>query len=157
MNHHRPFVPGGDAQQLVGFSCSTGAPFEDEVENWINDDAVAWLNDVPYATFQRKNLHLVESDAGDIVAVFAWQDIVRIDVDGLWLEVVAVAVAHQHGGVGRQVLADAKAHLATVERDGDVIAGLVHPDNQRSRDMLLADNWVRVGELDGHDLMMGHV
>lgn len=31
-----------------------------------------------------------------------------------------------------------KAHLATVERDGDAILGLVHPDNARSRDMLPA-------------------
>lgn len=118
---HRPFAPGPDAQRLAAFRCSTGT-YEDDVEHWINHDAVAWLNDIPYATFQRRNLHLVEDDAGGLVGVFAWQDIVRVDLEGIWLEVLAVAVDHQHHGTGRAVLTLAKSHVATVESDGDAIA-----------------------------------
>jgi len=55
------------------------------------------------------------------------------------------------------VLAHTKARIATLPRDGDVIAGLVHPGNRRSLDMLLADGWVVLGELDGHALMAGRI
>lgn len=123
------------------------------MQRWINRKAFAWLNDMPYAAFQRRNLHVVEDEANELIAVFAWQDIVRVDIEGIWLEVLAVSLEHQHQRTGRTVLAAAKAHVATIDRDGDAIVGLVHPDNHRSRRLLSDDSWVRVGELDGHDLM----
>lgn len=67
----RPFdSTAGDASRLAGFSCSTGQPYEDEVETWITTRAVAWLNDVPRTTFQRRALALVE-DGDELVAVVA--------------------------------------------------------------------------------------
>lgn len=154
---HRQFQPADDAALLTGFRCSTGLAFEDEVENWINVQAVAWLNDLPYTTFQRRHIQLVEDDDDTVVAVYAWQDITRIDIDGIWLEVLAVATGHQHRGTGRAVLAAAKTHLAATPHDGQAIAGLVHPDNHRSRDMLLDDGWIHLGQLDGHDLLVGRL
>jgi hypothetical protein len=53
--------------------------------------------------------------------------------------------------------AEAKAHLATVERDGEAILCLVHPDNARSGDMLTGNGWIVLGERDGHDLTAGRV
>ena len=47
---------GGDAERLSTFTCSTGEPFEDEVQEWIRSTSVAWLNDVPRTTFQRRAL-----------------------------------------------------------------------------------------------------
>ena len=55
----------------------------------------------PYAAFQRRNLHLVEDKAEELITLFAWQDIVRVDVEGIWLEVLAVSLQHQHKGTGR--------------------------------------------------------
>lgn len=72
----------GDAAQLAGFACSTGAPFEVEVEDWIRSTAVAWLNDIPRARFQRRSVGLVE-DGHELVAVVGWQDIARIDLEGI--------------------------------------------------------------------------
>ena len=40
---------------------------------------MGWLNDTPRAVFQRRQLVLLE-DAGAVVAVAAWQDIVRVDL-----------------------------------------------------------------------------
>jgi hypothetical protein len=140
---------------MTGFRCSTGSVFEDDVEQWINQQAVLWLNDLPYATFQRRNLELVENDRGDLVAVYAGQDITRIYVEGIWLEVLAVAVDDRHAGTGRTVLAEAKTRIAAAPHDGQVIAGLVHPDNTRSRAMLEADGWLQIGKLEGHDLLVG--
>ena len=154
---HRSFQPGSDGPALTGFRCSTGSAFEDDVEQWINQQAVLWLNDLPYATFQRRNLVLVENDRGDLVAVYAWQDITRIDVEGIWLEVLAVAVDDQHAGTGRTVLAEAKTRIVAAPHDGQVIAGLVHPDNTRSRAMLEADGWLQIGQLEGHDLLVGRL
>ena len=150
--NHRPAV-AADSRRLKRFRCSTGQPFENDVERWINRKAFAWLHDLPYAAFQHRSLHVVEDEANELIAVFAWQDIVRVDVEGIWLEVLAVSLEHQHQGTGRAVLTAAKAHLVTTERDGDAIVALVHPDNDRSRRLVSDDGWIRVGELDGHDLM----
>jgi len=70
--NHRAFAPGADAPRLATFHCSTGTAFEDDVERWINTEAVAWLTDVPYNLFQRRNLELVEGDDGELIAVVAW-------------------------------------------------------------------------------------
>ena len=40
---------------------------------------MGWLNDTPRAVFQRRQLVLLE-DAGAVVVVTAWQDIVRVDL-----------------------------------------------------------------------------
>ena len=97
----RPFSPdGGDAAFLEQFAYSTGPGFEDEVEEWIRTYAVGWLNDTPRAVFQPRQLVVLE-DAGAVVAVAAWQDIVRVDLEGIWIEVLPVAAAAQHGGKGR--------------------------------------------------------
>lgn len=91
----RPFDAAvGDAVRLSQFRCSTGAPFEDEVEAWIRTDAVAWVNDLPRAQFQRRTLGLIV-DGVELTAVVAWQDITRVDLEGIWLEVLAVALDHQ--------------------------------------------------------------
>lgn len=85
-------------------------------------------------------------------AVAAWQDIIRIDIEGIWLDVVAVAIDHQH--VGRVLAAYGLTieHLRTVDRDGDHLAGLVHPDNGRSQRLLTAFGWNHVGPLDDYEL-----
>lgn len=150
--NHRPAV-AADSRRLKRFRCSTGQPFENDVERWINRKAFAWLHDLPYAAFQHRSLHVVEDEDNELIAVFAWQDIVRVDVEGIWLEVLAVSLEHQHQGTGRAVLTAAKAHLVTTERDGDAIVALVHPDNDRSRRLVSDDGWIRVSELDGHDLV----
>jgi hypothetical protein len=92
-----------------------------------------------------------------LVAVFAWRDIVEIDADGIWLEVVAVSTARRHSGVGRQVLALVRAHLVAVEREGDVIAGLVHPGNVGSQAMLVDAGWQALREMRGYRLMVGRI
>lgn len=71
----------GDADRLAQFRCSTGSPFEDDVEAWIRSDAVGWANDLPLARFQRRTLAFVE-EAEVTTAVVAWQDITRVDLDG---------------------------------------------------------------------------
>ena len=154
----RPFTASEvDTARLAEFRCSTGAVFEDEVEDWITRHAVAWANDLPRAVFQRRALNLVEDDDGALAAVVAWQDIVRIDRDGIWIEVLAVATDHQHRGIGRQVPALVTDQLRGIERDGDELAGLVRPDNDRSRQMLTGAGWVILGRLDDHDLMIGRL
>ena len=153
----RPFDPAaGDVGRLAGFSCSTGQLFEDEVEGWIATRAVAWLNDIPRTTFQRRALALVE-EGEDLVAVVAWQDIVRVDLEGIWLEVIAVAAGHQHSGRGRQVYDLTVEHLAMADRDGDHLAGLVHLDNRRSQRLLTEADWTSVGQSDDHDLWVGSI
>ena len=97
----RPFdAPSGDAGRLAQFRCSTGPTFEDDVEAWIRNDAMGWANDLPLARFQRRTLAFVE-DGGATTAVVAWQDITRVDIDGTWLEVLSVALDHQHSGQGQ--------------------------------------------------------
>ena len=153
----RPFDPAaGDGDRLAGFTCSTGQPFEDEVEAWIGTRASAWLNDIPRTTFQRRALGLLE-EGDDLVAVVAWQDIVRVDLEGIWLEVLAVATSHQHSGRGRQVYDLTIDHLGTIDRDGDHIAGLVHGDNRRSQRLLTEVGWTSVGRSDDHDLWVGAI
>ncbi len=76
-DHH-----GGDAERLAEFTCSTGLPFEDAVEDWVRHSAVGWVNDVPRSRFQRRALMLVEDDDRELIAVSAWQDIVRVDNPG---------------------------------------------------------------------------
>lgn len=151
----RPFDAGaGDVTRLGHFRCSTGAPFEDVVEAWIRADAVGWANDLPRARFQRRTLARVE-DGEATAAVVAWQDIVRVDLEGIWLEVLAVALDHQHGGQGRAAYELTIEHLRTVEREGDHLAGLVHVDNHRSMRLLAAFGWSSVATWDDHELWVG--
>ena len=151
----RPFDPAaGDGDRLVDFTCSTGQPFEDEVEAWVRSRASAWLNDIPRTTFQRRTLTLVE-EWDDLVAVVAWQDIVRVDIEGIWLEVLAVDTSHQHSGRGRQAYDLTADHLATVDRDGDHIAGLVHRNNQRSKRLFSEVGWTFVATSDDYELWVG--
>jgi GNAT superfamily N-acetyltransferase len=152
--NHRPYDPI-DEPAIRGFTCSTGPWWEAEVENWIRSDAVGWLS-AGSARFQRRNLHLAEDD-GELVAVFAWRDIVEIDADGIWLDVVAVTASRRHSGVGRQVLALVLAHLVAVERGEDVIAGLVHPNNVGSQAMLVDAGWQPVRDMRGYRLMVGRI
>jgi RimJ/RimL family protein N-acetyltransferase len=141
-----------DTDRLRTFACSTGKPFEDEVEDWIRAAAIGWVNDVPRATYQRRALAVIEDDAGSLVAVAAWQDIIRVDLDGIWLQVLAVSTNHQHGGYGQ------RAYELVIERlhadDGTVanLAGLVDPDNYRSKRLLTAVGWGHDDDLAGHEL-----
>lgn len=150
----REFRDGGPDPTVLGsFACSTGLTFE--VEQWIRTAALGWANDIPRATFQRRVLAAIYDDAGDTVAVVAWQDIVRVDIEGVWLEVLAVGLDHQHRGTGREVLEMTIAHLRNVDRDGDHLAGLVHPDNVRSQRLLSGAGWHSIAALDGHQLWVG--
>lgn len=72
MNLRRFDATAGDAARLEHFRCSTDAPFEDEVEEWIRPDAVGWANDLPRARFQRRTLALIEDGAAAVAAV-AWR------------------------------------------------------------------------------------
>lgn len=151
----RPFdASAGDAAQLGMFRCSTGAPFEDEVEAWIRTDAVGWANDLPRARFQRRTLGILE-ESEQIAAVVAWQDITRVDLEGIWVEVLAVALDHQHGGRGLEAYELTVDHLRTIERDGDHLAGLVHVDNDRSKRLLTTFGWSSVAPWDDHELWVG--
>lgn len=151
----RPFgAAGGDAVRLDQFRCSTGAPFEDDVESWIRTDAVEWASDLPRARFQRRTLALVV-DREAAVAVVAWQDITRVDLEGIWLEVLAVALEHQHSGRGRDAYELTVDHLRTIERDGDHLAGLVHVDNTRSKRLLTDFGWISVAPWKDHELWVG--
>lgn len=152
----RGYDPATDAARVAAFRCSTGAPYEDEVELWIRGDAIGWVNDLPRATFQRRVLGMIE-DGGDLVAVVAWQDITRVDLDGIWLEVLAVSVDHQHGGRGVASYDLVVDHLRTIERDGDHLAGLVHVNNLRSKRMLDSEGWTSVSAWDDHELWVGHL
>jgi hypothetical protein len=146
----------GDAARLNGFACSTGAPFEAEVEEWIRTTAVLWLNDVPRARFQRRSVGFVE-DGDELVAVVAWQDIARIDLDGISLEVLAVSVDRQHSGHGTRAYDRTIDHLRTIERDGDHLAGLVHVDNGRSQRLLRAKAWTAVTTWGDHEVWVGRL
>jgi hypothetical protein len=151
----RPFdAAAGDADRLGQFRCSTGAPFEDEAETWIRNDAVGWVNDLPRAQFQRRTLAFIE-DGETTVAVVAWQDIVRVDLEGIWLEVLAVALDHQHSGHGQAAYELTIDHLRTIERDGGHLAGHVHVDNDRSKRLLTAYGWSSVAPWDDHELWVG--
>lgn len=148
---------GPDARALAGFVCSTGPSFEDEVQDWIRSDAIGWLNDIPKAAFQRRHLSLAENGSS-LVAVAAWQDILRIDLDGIWLEVLAVAAGFQHGGNGQASYDLVTDHLRTVDREGDHVVGLVHSDNERSQRLLDRNGWRRIADLDtDHELWAGHL
>lgn len=144
----------GDAARLGAFACSTGAPFETEVEEWIRTTAVVWLNDVPRARFQRRSVGFIE-DADQLIAVVAWQDIARIDLEGIWLEVLAVGLTHQHGGNGSRTYDVTVDHLRTIDRDGDNLAGLVHVDNGRSQRLLAAKHWSAVATWGDDELWIG--
>ena len=152
----RGYDPATDAARLAAFRCATGAAYEDEVEQWIRADAIGWANDLPRATFQRRVLGMIE-ESGELVAVVAWQDITREDLDGIWLEVLAVSVDHQHGGNGvasYELLVD---HLRQLERDGDHLAGLVHVNNARSKRLLDSEGWALVSSWGEHELWVGHL
>lgn len=146
---------GPDARALAGFVCSTGASFEDDVQDWIRADAIGWLNDIPKSGFQRRHLALVE-DGSSLVGVTAWQDIIRVDLEGIWLEVLAVSTESQHGGLGQAVYDLVIDHLRTVDRDGDHLGGVVHVDNERSQRLLDRNGWQRVADWDtDHELWAG--
>lgn len=152
----REYDQATDAARLARFRCSTGAAYEDEVEQWIRTNAIGWVNDLPRATFQRRVLGMIE-ESDDVIAVVAWQDITRVDLDGIWLEVLAVSVDHQHGGGGvasYELLVD---HLRQLERDGDHLAGLVHVDNARSKRLLESVGWAFVSSWGEHELWVGHL
>lgn len=106
--------------------------------------------------FQRRALALVE-EHGSLVAIVAWQDIVRVDLDGIWLEVLAVAVDHQHRGTGNHAYALAVDRLRAVDRDGDHLAGLAHIDNARSKRLLTSVGWASVSRRDDHELWVGRL
>ena len=151
----RPFAgASGDAARLARFRCSAGAPFEGEVEAWIRSHAVDWANDLPRARFQRRTLPFIET-GNATVAVVVWQDITRVDLEGIWLEVLAVALDHQHGGQGQAAYDLTIAHLRAVDRDGDHLAGLVHVGNHRSKRLLTAVGWSSVAFWDDHELWVG--
>lgn len=151
----RPFDVGADdAARLDDFRCSTGAPFEHDVERWIRADAIGWANDLPRAQFQRRTLALIE-DGEATVAVVAWQNIAKVDLEGIWLEVLAVELDHQHGGRGPAAYELTLNHLRTVERDGNHLAGLVHVDNDRSKRLLTTYGWSSVAPWDDHELWVG--
>ncbi len=151
----RPFdASAGNAARLDQFRCSTGAPFEDDVEAWIRADAIGWANDLPRARFQRRTLALIEEGEAT-AAVVAWQDIARVDLEGIWLEVLAVVLDHQHGGQGQAAYELTIDHLRTIERDGDQLAGLVHVDNHRSKRLLTAFGWSSIAPWDDHELWVG--
>lgn len=146
---------GNDPAILASFAYSTGMPFENDVEQWIRNSALVWVNDLPRATFQRRVLAFVDDGAGDMAAVVAWQNISRVDLEGIWLEVLAVGVDHQHRGAGREALDATMTHLRGVDRDGDRVAGLVHPRNARSQRLLSAAGWASIAMLDDHELWVG--
>ncbi len=124
----REFQPdGSDQAALASFACSTGLRFENEVEGWIRTSAISWANDAPRASFQRRVLAFVDDEAGDTAAVVAWQDIARINLEGIWLEVLAVGLDYQHRGVGREALDVTMTHLRSIDRNGDHVAGLCTP------------------------------
>lgn len=153
----RDFDPtSDDADRLHAFACSSGQPHEDDVEEWIRTSSIAWLNDVPRAEFQRRALALIE-DHGEIVAVAAWQDIMRVDLEGIWLQVLAVDTSHQHSGHGRRSLDLVVERLRTTDRDGDHLAGLVHPENHRSSRLLAAAGWSVVAVLADHELWVAQL
>lgn len=150
----RDYDPAADAARIAAFACSTGTTFEDEVGQWIRTDAIAWLDDLPRAAFQRRALGLVEED-DSLIAVVAWQDIVRVDLDGIWLEVLAISVDQQHRGKGAEVYELVIDRLRAIDRDGDYIAGLVHGDNTRSRGLLGSKGWTYVSTSGDHELWVG--
>ena len=134
--------------------CATAIPGQADVEHWINHRAAVWLNDTPRNTFQRRSLALAETTHrdGDVIGVVAWQDITNIDLEGIWLEVVAIRVDHQHRGTGQAILDLTIEHLRTIDRDGDHIAGLVHPNNTPCRQLLTSAGWTNITTLSGHEL-----
>ncbi len=144
----------GDVARLDQFRCSTGAPFEDDVQAWIRTDAVSWANDLPRALFQRRMLAIVE-DRDATAAIVAWQDITRVDLEGIWLDVLAVALGRQHNGCGRATYELTVQHLQAIERDGDALAALVHVDNERSKRLLTTFGWRSVAPWDDHELWVG--
>lgn len=146
---------GADPAILTSFRCSTGRPYETEVEQWINRHAIAWANDLPRAVFQRRVAAIADGDDVQPVGVVAWQDIVRVDIEGIWLEVLAVALDHQHRGMGRVLLDATIAHLRTVDREGDHLAGLVHPDNIACKRLLTSAGWTGLTTMEGHELWVG--
>jgi len=146
-----------DQSILAAFNCSTGASFESDVQTWIRASAVHWASDVRRATFQRRSLAVVEDDLGATIGVVAWQDISRVDLDGIWLEVLAVDLDHQHGGTGSAMYDLTVAHLQAVARDGDHIAGLVHVDNHRCKRLLTSVGWTEVSVIDDHELWAGNL
>lgn len=146
----------GDTQRLAEFTCSTGAGYEDEAQHWIRDQAAAWINDVPRSEFQRRSLALIEDDDATLAAVAAWQDIVRVDVEGIRIEVLGVANSHQQRGAGIAVHQLVIEHVRTADRQGDHLAGLVHIDNARSKRLLTTAGWHSAATWDKHyELWLG--
>ena len=108
--------------------------------------------------FQRRAIALVEDDDSTLVAVASWQDIVRIDLDGIWVEELAVATTHQHSDTGTTAYELATDHLRTIDRDGDHLAALVHVSNTRSKRLLSTVGWQKTTDGDGdHELWFGRL
>jgi hypothetical protein len=83
---------------------------------------------------------------------------VRIDLEGIWLEVLAVEVDHQHRGAGHESYALIVDRLLTIDRDGNALAGLVHEDNARSQRLLASVGWAGVAQWgDDHELWIGQL
>jgi hypothetical protein len=67
-----------------------------------------------------------------------------------------VAADHQHSGTGQRVY-----HLIVdllsddIARLGNHVAGLVHPDNVRSKRLLACVGWRAVTPWDDHELWIG--
>lgn len=80
---------------------------------------------------------------------------VRVDLPGIWLEVLAVSLHRQHSGAGRAAYALTVEHLRTIGREGDQLAGLVHIDNHRSKRLLTDVGWTDVALVNGHELWVG--
>lgn len=147
----------GSPTALAGFACSSGLLFEDDVERWVRHRALRWLNDVPKAAFQRRQLARIE-DGTALVAVVAWQDIVLVDLEGIWLEVIAVGSTYQHGGHGQDAYDLVVDELQRVDRDGDHLAGVLHIDNQRSKRLLERNGWQHTAAWDAdHELWVGRL
>lgn len=125
------------------------------METWIRHDATSWANDLPAATFQRRTVVLVEDHSRKLVAVVAWQDITRVDLEGIWIEALAVALDRQYAAQGQAVYRRVVAHLRTIDRNGDHLAALVDLDNHRSKRMLADAGWNRITVWGDHELWVG--
>lgn len=122
----------------------------------MRTDALGWLSDIPRATFQRRALGLIE-EVGSLAALVAWQDIADVDLEGIWLEVLAVNVDQQHCGKGIETYELVVERLWATDRDGDCLAGLVHVDNARSKRLLALVGWTSASLWDDHELWVGHL
>lgn len=121
----------------------------------MRHDAMAWANDLPAATFQRRTVVLAEDHARKLVAVVAWQDITRVDLEGIWIEALTVDLDRQHAAQGQAVYQKTVAHLRTIDRNGNHLAALVNLDNHRSKRLLTGAGWNSSTVWGDHELWVG--